>query len=100
MSYSVKLISEARTDIREIIAYYEEEKTGLGTRFYKGLVNALKLAAKNPMIFQIRYKNIRHVSIKKFPIQIHYVVDERAKQVIVIGATHTSRNPQIWKDRT
>ena len=99
MSYSIKLSPLAKTDVQDIIAYYNENKNGLGTRFFNSLAVTFKLIAKNPLLFQIRYRNTHSVLIQKFPIQVHYLVDEVNKNVIVIAVSHTSRNPQIWKER-
>ena len=60
---------------------------------------AVKLLSGNPMIFQARYKQIRQAPVRDFPIQVHYLVEEKAKMVVVLAVLHAARNPQIWKNR-
>ena len=99
MSYTIKLLPDVRVDIREIVDYYEEQQDDLGARFFKNLVPTIRQISQNPAIFQIRHKNVRQAPVKKFPIWIHYIIEESAKRVIVIAATHSSRDPQVWKKR-
>ena len=49
---------------------------------------------------QIEYRDLRHASVHRFPYLIHYQVDEDKKAVFIFAITHTSRNPQLWKDRS
>ncbi|MEM6697043.1 MAG: type II toxin-antitoxin system RelE/ParE family toxin [Bacteroidota bacterium] len=74
-------------------------KDGLNTRFFKMLVNAIRALGKAPFLFQVRYKNIRQASIKKFPFWIHYLVDEDRQLVIFIAVLHSARDPRNWKDK-
>jgi plasmid stabilization system protein ParE len=30
---------------------------------------------------------------------IHYTIDEKDKTIIVLAVLHTSRNPELWKNR-
>jgi plasmid stabilization system protein ParE len=99
MSYSLKILPDARSDMREAIDWYNSQKKGLGTKFFKHLAEAMKLVLENPHLFQIRYKEVRQANIKTFPFQVHFFIDEERHDVVVIAVLHTSRNPQIWKDR-
>ena len=100
MSYRIQLLPEARQDIREAIAYYNEQKDQLGLEFFANLAQAVQLVSTNPKIYRIRHKKVRQAPIKKFSVQLHYLIEERKKRVVVIAVLHTSRNPQIWKDRS
>jgi len=99
VNYSIKLLPEARTDIKDIIDYYEEQQSGLGARFFKQLLPSIRQISQHPAIFQIRHKKVRQAPVKKLPIWIHYLIEETEKQVVIIAVTHSSRNPQVWKDR-
>ncbi|AEL25661.1 MULTISPECIES: type II toxin-antitoxin system RelE/ParE family toxin [Cyclobacterium] len=97
MSYKVKLLSEASLDIKEIIEWYNEEKQGLGRRFYKSLKSRLNYISNYPFHCQVAYRDIRNILVDKFPYQIHFRIKESEKSIIVIAITHTSRNPRVWK---
>ncbi|MDX5477197.1 MAG: hypothetical protein LPJ98_01975 [Cyclobacteriaceae bacterium] len=49
MSYKIKLLQEARLDIKEIIEWYNGEKRGLGKRFYGSLKSKLNYIRKYPL---------------------------------------------------
>ena len=100
MKYSIKLTIEARTDIKDSIAWYSEQKESLGREFFDNIVKTLKLIRSNPHIFQIRYRQIRQAPVRKFPFQIHYLAEDADQRIVVIAVLHTSRNPQIWKERS
>ena len=72
----------------------------LGTRFFKQLIPTIRRVSQTPAIFQIRYKEVRQAPIQKFPIWVHYLIEEKEKRVVIIAATHSSRDPQVWKDRS
>lgn len=90
---------DAKADLKDIMDYYEEQQSGLAARFFKNLLPTIRRVRQNPALFQVRHKNVRQAPINKFPIWIHYIIEESDKQVVVIAATHSAQNPQIWKDR-
>lgn len=100
MSYSIKLLPEARQDIGHIIDWYNEQEAGLGARFLGNLAASIKSLAENPLIFQIRYKKIRQAPVKDFPMQVHYLVEEKAKRVVILAVLHAARDPKVWRGRS
>jgi hypothetical protein len=99
MSYKIKLLPEAHLDIKESIEWYNEQKAGLGKRFYESVKLRLDYIKKNPLHYQVSYRDVRNAMVNKFPHQVHYRVEESSKSIIVFGVTHTSRNPKVWKSR-
>jgi hypothetical protein len=64
MSYKIKLLPEARLDIKESIEWYNDQKAGLGKRFYESVKSRLQYIRKNPLHFDffamlICYESIR-----------------------------------------
>jgi mRNA-degrading endonuclease RelE of RelBE toxin-antitoxin system len=98
MSYKIKLEPEARQDIRETIKWYEERLEGLGDKFYRRVVDSLDIIKKYPTSYAVKYKNTRTYQVKKFPFLIHYYIDNNV--IVVVGVIHTSRDPQIGKQRS
>ena len=43
---------------------------------------------------------MRCMRVEKFPYLVHFHVNEQSKTVKVEALFHTSRNPEIWDDRT
>ncbi len=67
MSYKIKLLPEARLDIRDSINWYNEQKTGLGKLFYRAVKSRLAYIENNPLHYQVSYRNVRNALVNKFP---------------------------------
>lgn len=93
-----KVNPQAKIDIQEQIDYYNSQQKGLGKRFHNDVKSTFIAIRKNPL-FQIRYKNIRCIPLKKFPAMVHYTVDESKKRIVVRAVFHTSKNPKKWGER-
>jgi len=52
-----------------------------------------------PNLFTVRYDEIRTTNINIFPYLIHYRTDDLKKTIVIHAVFHTSRNPNIWKER-
>jgi plasmid stabilization system protein ParE len=100
MSYRLIIDPAAKQDIIEIIRWYNEQKPGLGRRYYGSVKQTMKLIKKAPEMFQIRYLTLRMVPLEKFPFMILYQVDQIKKLVVVAAVLHTSRNPKIWDEKS
>jgi hypothetical protein len=99
LNYSIKIDIDAFNDIQNTSEWYEMQSKGLGLRYKnqtKKQINSLK---KNPYLFSIKYDEIRCRKIEKFPFLIHYTIDDELKLVNVFAIFHTSRSPEIWKNR-
>lgn len=100
MNYKIKLLPEARVDIKDSIDWYNEQKSGLGRLFYQAVKSRLTYIKESPFHYQVSYRNMRSALVDKFPYQTHYRIEESAKSIIVFAVTHTSRNPQLWKNKS
>ena len=95
--YQLELSDEARLDIIEVFLWYETQRTGLGLDFELCLEAGLNQVKRNPLIFEMRYKNMRVHFIERFQYGIHFLIDKQT--VRVLGVFHTSRNPNSWYNR-
>lgn len=100
MSYRLIIDPAAILDIKESIQWYNEQKPDLGRRFYNILRHTIARIKKSPESFQIRYKNLRMAPAGKFPFLILYQINQAKKHIAIVAVLHTSRNPQIWKERS
>jgi mRNA-degrading endonuclease RelE of RelBE toxin-antitoxin system len=98
--YKVRIDTEAITDINGITSWYNDRQSGLGGRFQKTVVRQINALKKNPQIYAIRYKDIRCISLKKFPYMVHFFINEDTKTVEVLAIISTDRNPKIWTVKT
>jgi plasmid stabilization system protein ParE len=89
----------AKEDIKEAALWYEEKQTGLGKRFTEQVREKVSFIKTTPKACNIRYDNVRTAVLNVFPFMIHYLIDKDNKTVIVLAVLHTSRTPEIWKNR-
>ncbi len=99
MSFPSKILPEARFDIIETIAWYNEQQAGLGKRFRNALSETIALIREQPMLFAERYRSVRIAPLKKFPYLVYYLFDEPQQRIVVIAVLHGGRNPEAWKER-
>jgi toxin ParE1/3/4 len=96
--YSIELSDEAEVDFDKSYEYYYEDNPKVADTFFKRINLGFENVKKNPNSFPIAHKDVRKYVVKKFPFVIYYRIVDTVIQVIAIF--HTSRNPEIWNERT
>jgi hypothetical protein len=43
--------------------------------------------------------DVRTAVLNVFPFMVHFTIEEKNKTIIVSAVLHTSRNPELWKNR-
>ena len=87
----------AELDLEEIFIWYELKKDGLGEAFvldFDSTINKIKL---NPLYAGFIERNARNASLKRFPYNIIYTVEDNT--VFVHAVIHQSRNPLLTSSR-
>lgn len=92
MNYTIKINKRALADIDKAMTYYEQQKTGLGTKFYNAVEDAIKAIAKTPH-FAIRYKDVHCLLVKKYMYMIHYQTNDKNKTATIRALINTKQNP-------
>jgi toxin ParE1/3/4 len=92
--YQLLISDESRLDILDAYSWYESRREGLGKDFELCLEAGFELIKREPLLDQVRYRNLRIHFIERFPYGIHYLVE--GDFVKVFGVFHTSRNPARW----
>ncbi len=98
MKYSLEIKKEAHQDIQPGINRYDSRQKGLGKRFHSAVKKGYEVIRSNPY-FQVRYENVRCLSVKKFPYMLHYIVNEKKKKIVLLGVINTYKDPKEWKNR-
>ncbi len=98
--YNIAITPEALIDIQDIINWYNNKQSGLGTRFYKIVIRAINSLNKSPQIYAVRYKQIRCLKTIKFPYMIHFYINDKNNTVEILAVISTDRNPAIWSKKT
>lgn len=81
MIYSFKNRPIVEADIILAVEYYKEINPALAKEFLSRIREAKKHIAQTPFGFQVKYNNVRTLSLKQFPYLIHYLIDEDHKQI-------------------
>ena len=95
--YKIELSDEAESDFDKSYEYYVDENKKFADNFFKQVNSSLEKISESPEANPLVYKTVRKHVMKKFPFIIYYQVKELLVKIIAIF--HTSRNPEIWKDR-
>ena len=85
-------------DIQEAIDYYDDKKLGLEPEFEKQFHEHFK-ALSDIKFFQVRYREVRFLPVRRFPFLIHYTVDEAKERIVIRAVFHTGMDPKQWKKR-
>lgn len=83
---------------RAVVAYYNEQRSGLGRRYVEAFQAAIDKICNNPERFRIiRPPDIRRLSLDTFPYFIIYRVHAGTPQVLAVA--HKRREPEYWSRR-
>lgn len=99
MKFQIVNAKKVESDILDITAYYKDINPKLTKEFISRLKEASAYILSAPFSFQLKYKNVRTVLLKQFPYHIHYLVDEKKEQIVILAVIHSYRNPQDYSKR-
>lgn len=99
MSFEIVLRIQAQIDLDETFVWYEEQKTGLGFAFLEEFEVSIYKIARNPFHASYIANEARSASLKRFPYEIIYRVDDTKKQVRIIPIIHPRKDPEWFKQR-
>jgi len=89
---------EARVEHLEHVAYYEDQRAGLGARYLAAFETAMVTVCENPDRFRMEFPpGIRRYRVPGFPYNILYRQSGTDIEVLVV-APHR-RRPSYWLGR-
>lgn len=88
-----------RIDLTVAVEYYKEINPALAKQFLVRIKEAKEYIQKYPIGFQIKYNKVRTVLLKQFPYQIHYLIDDERKQIVILAIIHSYRKPTDYSVR-
>ncbi len=92
MKAKIKITVSAHNNLKENSTWYNTTNKGLGLLFIKSVQNKINFISVNPLIYQIRYDNIRIAFTQNFPFGIHYEYLQTEDLIIIYAIFHTSQN--------
>jgi plasmid stabilization system protein ParE len=88
----------AEKEFDDSIAYYEDQREGLGREFRATVEQYFQRIVDNPEWFpKVRGEVRRAVVLRRFPFVIHFLIEP--KRIVVLSVFHTSRGPEQLKYR-
>ncbi len=89
---------QSQGELEESIAYYEQQKTGLGRALQSAIEKAIGRIQQNPQIgAPYKTTEFRHYVVQRFPYVVFYVALEEVLWIVAIA--HGKRRPDYWKRR-
>jgi plasmid stabilization system protein ParE len=98
IDFRVMIRRVAEIEILEAFVWYEEQLEDLGFEFLQTLDEAVLSLQYHPQSYQIVYKNIRRVLLRKFPYAVFYIVEN--DKIIVLACLHQKRHRDEWLNKT
>jgi plasmid stabilization system protein ParE len=99
MAFSLHYYDVVKTDLKEAKDWYRKQKPGLEKKFSVEVKNCLHRLQKNPLNYEVKYKNVRTAFTAIFPFAIHFFIDEPKQEIIIIAIIHQKRDPNLSYNR-
>jgi len=93
MAYKIRVSLQAQLEIENAIEYYARQSTNAPVWFIESLQNSYKILSTHPF-FEIRHKNVRAYTIKRFPFSLYFTLDEKKCIIRILSCFHNARKPR------
>lgn len=98
MNHNVLILPQAIADVADAIAWYQQQRDGLGAEFDQAFDSAATTISQFPKLYPIAFGSVRRCLLGRFPYGIFYeVVDDGV--VLIVAVLHASRDPATLQDR-
>jgi plasmid stabilization system protein ParE len=87
----------ARRELNDAVLWYEDQKPGLGAKFFAAVQETVAHIVENPRRFPMVYRDLRQAPVSRFPYLIFFM--SKPNRLEIFSVFHTSRAPEIWKER-
>ena len=99
---SLRLLDEAKEELRESAHWYEQKRDGLGDDFVSSVERALEIIETRPRQFTqmnvgSKGREVRRCVLKRFPYLIIFEI--LSEEILVVAIAHSKRKPRYWKTR-
>ncbi|MCP4180262.1 MAG: type II toxin-antitoxin system RelE/ParE family toxin [bacterium] len=100
MDYKIKYSKESISELNKAFLWYQSKDISLGQKF-KDAFRKVRLNLKeNPKIFkEVDVNHRRAVLISSFPYTVHYLVDDKTREIKIIGVFHQSKNIEMTNEK-
>ncbi|HET7437366.1 MAG TPA: type II toxin-antitoxin system RelE/ParE family toxin [Thermoanaerobaculia bacterium] len=92
-----RFLRPAEAEVIEAVAYFDEQRDGLGDRFEEDLTASVAFATEFPRSGKQISKNVRQLPFGRFRYNLIYVIDE--DEIVIVAVAHHRRRPGYWRNR-
>lgn len=93
----VSFLPPAQAELREAIAYYNDQSEGLGHEFAAEVKRALQRIIQFPDAWTPLSRQTRRCRLKRFPYGLIY--QKRHETILIVAVMHLHRHPESWRAR-
>jgi toxin ParE1/3/4 len=95
---TIILHSEAIAELDAAVAYYEQQRKGLGLEFLSSVERAFALIQQNPKLgTAYKLSRLRRYVLQRFPFSIFFA--ELEAYLWIVAIAHSKRRPDYWRKR-
>ncbi len=87
----------AISDADVAAVWYEGERSGLGIEFILEFDAAIERAAEHLESYEILYRGVRRVLLRRFPYAMYFIVENNIAEVFAV--IHQHQEPSTWKSK-
>jgi plasmid stabilization system protein ParE len=99
VSFRIIHDSEAASEFREAVAWYEGQSEGLGVRFILEVDTVMAAIATQPLRFSKAGRRSRKARVPGWPYSIYFTINEPHLEIKVLAIWHGARNPAQLRRR-
>ena len=86
-----------RSEVEEAVAYFDEQREGLGERFEQDLSDTVTFVIERPLAGKPLSKLVRKFRLHTFSYNVIHAID--ANEIVIIAVAHHRRRPGYWRNR-
>ena len=99
MTWKLTYYDEVKHDVRDAKNWYFKQQPGFEKRFAEDVKQTLERLKKNPLHYEIKYRNVRSALCHVFPYAIHFYINETGGELVIIAIIHQHRDPDFSQMR-
>ena len=92
-----RFLEPAEAEVDEAVAYFDEQRDGLGDRFEQDLLDTVTFLTEYPFAGKALTKRVRKFRLRTFSYNVIYVVDP--EEIMIVAVAHHRRRPGYWRAR-
>ena len=99
MAWKLYYYNQVAIDIIEAKQWYKKRQKYLDKRFAEDVKISINRLQKNPLHYEVKYRNIRIAFCDIFPYAIHFFIDDTLHGIVIVAIVHQHRNPEYPASR-